>query len=72
MLNQSLQTDLYSIVKQAIIQANMFEITIFLVVVSENIFYLSEIEDEKALFNYSICLDLYETITDRNIGEKMD
>lgn len=50
----------------------MLETIVVLIVVSENILYLSEIEDKKAFINYGGGLDFYETIIGRNIDKTMD
>ena len=55
----NLLDDLYDIVKQAVIQAYMFETIIYVVVVSEKIIYLSNFKDYEAFYNIKIDLDLY-------------
>lgn len=60
----NLLDDLYDIVKQAVIQAYMFETIIYVVVVSEKIIYLSNFKDYEAFYTLKIDLDLYRPLNE--------
>lgn len=72
MLKEKLQENLHSIFKQAIIQANMLETIVVLMVVSENIFNLSEIKDERLFSIMGTVLIFMKQSQVVNIEKTMD